>query len=148
MKVKSAASPYSFFLHVCTWWSFGCDKLFSTMTSHSMFTTQHQSLAEMHTADTGSIPWCSKRFFSQSQLSVQTLLSCSYNLHGQSRVLKSKHTSKIPKRWQPYHCLDAQKYTLGQPCKMECCCVSGKKNGKPSLKLFVPPPPPMGVLPP
>ena len=32
-----------------------------------------------HAAIAGSIPWCSKGFFSQSQLSVQTLLQCLYN---------------------------------------------------------------------
>ena len=32
---------------------------------------------DQHAADAGSIPWCSKGFFSQSQLSVQTLLRVS-----------------------------------------------------------------------
>ena len=31
-----------------------------------------------HAADTGSIPWCGKGFFAQSQFSVQTLLWCLY----------------------------------------------------------------------
>ena len=34
--------------------------------------------SDRHTADTGSIPLCSKGFFSQSQLSVKTLLQCPF----------------------------------------------------------------------
>ena len=35
--------------------------------------------SDRHVADTGSIPRCGKGFFSQSQLSVQTLLQCTYS---------------------------------------------------------------------
>ena len=34
--------------------------------------------SDLHTANAGSIPCCGKGFFSQSQLSVQTLLRCLY----------------------------------------------------------------------
>ena len=34
--------------------------------------------SDRHAADAGSIPRCGKEFFSQSQLSVQTLLRCPY----------------------------------------------------------------------
>ena len=34
--------------------------------------------SDRHAADAGSIPPCSKGFFSQGQLSVQTLLRCPY----------------------------------------------------------------------
>ena len=48
-----------------------------------------------HAADTGSIPRCGKGFFSQSQLSAQTLLSVSANCRVQSHTLTSVHTLKI-----------------------------------------------------
>ena len=35
--------------------------------------------SDWHTTDTGPIPWCSKGFFSQSQLSVQTLSQCPHS---------------------------------------------------------------------
>ena len=37
--------------------------------------------SDRHTADAGSIPWCGKAFFSQSPLSVQTLLRCPQTSH-------------------------------------------------------------------
>ena len=36
------------------------------------------SALDRHVADAGSIPRCGKRFFSRSQLAVQTLLRCPY----------------------------------------------------------------------
>ena len=46
--------------------------------------------------DAGSSPWCGKGFFSQSQLSVQTLLRCPYSPCVQSRGSTSVCTLKIP----------------------------------------------------
>ena len=43
----------------------------------------------------GSIPWCSKGFFSQAQLSVQTLVRCPYSPHVQSHASTSVHMLKI-----------------------------------------------------
>ena len=37
-------------------------------------------VSDWHAADAGSVSWCHKGFFSQSQLSVQTLLRCPYTL--------------------------------------------------------------------
>ena len=50
---------------------------------------------DRHAADAGSIPRCGKRFFSQSQLSVQTLLRASVHPRVQSHVLTSVRTVKI-----------------------------------------------------
>ena len=47
-------------------------------------------------ADAGSIPRCGKGFFSQSQLSMQTLLRCPYTQSVQSNVLTSVLTLKTP----------------------------------------------------
>ena len=49
-----------------------------------------------HDAEAGSIPRCGKGFFSQSQLSVQTLLRSPYNPRVQSHALPSVRTLKIP----------------------------------------------------
>ena len=59
--------------------------------------------------DAGSSPWCGNGFFSQSQLSAQTLLRCPYSpLCGIARVNISAHV-KNPKHWQPHQCLDTRK---------------------------------------
>ena len=42
--------------------------------------------SDRHAADAGSIPWCGKGFFSQSQLSVQTLLHVSVHPRLQSHA--------------------------------------------------------------
>ena len=47
------------------------------------------------TIEAGLIPWCGKGFFSQSQLSVQTLLQCPYIPHVQSHALTSVCALKI-----------------------------------------------------
>ena len=49
--------------------------------------------SDRHAADAESIPRCGKGFFSQSQLSVKTLLRCP---RVQSQVLTSVRTLKIP----------------------------------------------------
>ena len=49
-----------------------------------------------HAAEVGSIPRCGKGFFSQSQLSVQTLLRVSVQPRVQSHALTSVRTLKIP----------------------------------------------------
>ena len=49
-----------------------------------------------HNTDVGSSPGCSKGFFSQSQLSVQTLLQCPYSPHVQLHASTSVHTLKFP----------------------------------------------------
>ena len=50
---------------------------------------------DRHAADGGSIPRCGKGFFSQSQLSVQTLLRVSAHPRVQSHALTSVRTLKI-----------------------------------------------------
>ena len=52
--------------------------------------------SDQHTAEAGSIPWCGKGFFPQSQLSVQTLLRCPNSTHVQSHTLTSMCTLRIP----------------------------------------------------
>ena len=52
--------------------------------------------SDWHADDAGSIPQCGKGFFSQSQLSVQTLLRCSYSPRVQSHAFPSVCTLKIP----------------------------------------------------
>ena len=49
-----------------------------------------------HAAEAGSIPRGGKRFFSQSQLSMQSLLRCPYTPRVQLRALTSRRTLKIP----------------------------------------------------
>ena len=51
--------------------------------------------SDRHAADAGSIPWCSKGFFSPSQLSVQTLLHVSVHPRVQSHALTSVPKLKI-----------------------------------------------------
>ena len=51
--------------------------------------------SDRHAADAGSIPRCGKGFFSQSQLSVQTLLRVSLHPRVQSHALTAVHTLKI-----------------------------------------------------
>ena len=52
--------------------------------------------SDRHAADAGSIPRCGKGFFSQSQLSVQTLLRVSVHPRVQSHALTCVRTLKIP----------------------------------------------------
>ena len=52
--------------------------------------------SDRHAADAGSIPRCGKGFFSQRQLSVQTLLRVSVHPRVQSHALTSVRTLKIP----------------------------------------------------
>ena len=49
---------------------------------------------DRHAADAGSIPRCGEGFFSQSQLSVQTLLRVSVHPRVQSHALTSVRTWK------------------------------------------------------
>ena len=64
-------------------------------------------------ADASWSPWCSKAYFFQSQLSVQTLLQCPYTPHYNRIHQHYVHIVQNPKRWQPHHCLDTWKhYTL------------------------------------
>ena len=49
--------------------------------------------SDCHVTDAGLIPWCSKEFSSQSQLSVQTLFRCLYTV--QSHALTPVHMLKI-----------------------------------------------------
>ena len=71
-------------------------------------------LVERSTEKAGTVlTWvqCSKGFFSQSQLQVQTLIQCLYSTPCAIGYinLTSVHMLKIP-HWQPYQCLDTQKY--------------------------------------
>ena len=53
--------------------------------------------SDRHAADAGSIPRCGKGFFfSQSQLSVQTLLRVSVHPRAQSHAVASARMLKIP----------------------------------------------------
>ena len=52
--------------------------------------------SDRHAAEAGSIPRCGKGFFSQSQLSVQTLLRVSVQPRLQSHAFTSMRTLKIP----------------------------------------------------
>ena len=49
----------------------------SVLVSYEMWSTNFVGASDRHAADGGSIPRCGKGFFSQSQLSVQTLLRVS-----------------------------------------------------------------------
>jgi len=62
-----------------------------------------------HSTNMGSSPQCSKGFFSQSQLQVQTLIQCLYSTPCAIAYinLTSVHMLKIP-HWQPYQCLDTK----------------------------------------
>ena len=51
--------------------------------------------SDCHAADAGSVPWCSKGFFSQSQLSVKILLRVSVHSRVQSHALTSVRMLKI-----------------------------------------------------
>ena len=51
--------------------------------------------SDRHAADAGSIPWCGKGFFSQSQVSVHTLLRVSVHPRVQSHALASVCILKI-----------------------------------------------------
>ena len=50
---------------------------------------------DCHAADAGLIPWCGKGFFSQSQLSVQTLSWCPYTPRVQLYALTPVCSLKI-----------------------------------------------------
>ena len=52
--------------------------------------------SDWHPADASSIPRCGEGFFSQRQLSVQTLPRCPYSPRVQSHVLIYVRTLKIP----------------------------------------------------
>ena len=54
------------------------------------------SVSDWHAADFGPTAWCSKGFFSQSRLSVQTFCQCLYSPCLQSHALTSLCTLKIP----------------------------------------------------
>ena len=58
-------------------------------------TAQLVRASDCHAVDAGSIPQGGKGFFSQSQLSVQTLLRVSVHPRVQSHVLTSVRTLKI-----------------------------------------------------
>ena len=49
-----------------------------TLCTHLWNVAQLVRAMDRHYIDAGLIPWCGKGFFSQSQLSVQTLLQCLY----------------------------------------------------------------------
>ena len=51
---------------------------------------------DRHVADIGLIPRCSKGFFSQGQLAMQTLLWCLYTPSVQAHALSSMRMLKIP----------------------------------------------------
>ena len=77
--------------------------------------------------------WCRfdspirNRFFSQNQLSVNTLLQSSHSpLWAVTRINICAHV-KDPIHWKSYHWWDSRKNSvLGQPSKMECNCLSGR----------------------
>ena len=52
--------------------------------------------SDRHAADAGSIPQCGKGFFSQTQLSVHSLLRVSVHPRVQSHAFTSVRTLKIP----------------------------------------------------
>jgi len=59
--------------------------------------SMHHNLHDVYVCiNTGSSPRYGKGFFSQSQLSVQTLIQCPYSLHVQSHASTSVCTLKIP----------------------------------------------------
>ena len=58
--------------------AFACFVLIQTYTMVGGDVAQLVRALDWHAADAGSIPWCGKRFFSWSQISVQTLLQCLY----------------------------------------------------------------------
>ena len=53
-------------------------------------------VSDRHAAEAGSIPRCGKEFFSQSRLSVQTLLPCPHSPRVQSHALTSVCELKFP----------------------------------------------------
>ena len=57
---------------------------------------EHQTDTVLRQAEAGLIPWCGKGFFSQNQLSVQTLLQCLYSSLVQWHALTFVCTLKIP----------------------------------------------------
>ena len=58
--------------------------------------------SDRHASDAGSIPRCGKEFFSQSQLSVQTLLRVSVQPPCAIACINICARVKDPKHWQPY----------------------------------------------
>ena len=73
-------------------------------------------LIERQTEKPGAIltcvraPRCGKGFFSQSQLSVQTLLRCLYSPPCAIAGISICAHVKNPQHWQPYHCLGTRQY--------------------------------------
>ena len=67
--------------------------------------------SDRHAAGAGSILRCGKGFFSQSQLSMQTLLQCP-SIQPQCTFACSIICAHVedPKHWQPYLCLETRKY--------------------------------------
>ena len=83
-----------------------------------------QSIGPAHqSADVGSTPRCGKGFFSPSQHSVQTLLQCSYSLHGQSHALTSVCMIKIPSLGS--HAIVWTNENTGHTSRIGYCCSCG-----------------------
>ena len=53
------------------------------------------SASDRHATETDSTPRCRKGFFSMSQLSVQTLLRCPYNIRVQPHAIQSVHVKDL-----------------------------------------------------
>ena len=83
-------------------------------------------------ADAGSTPLCSKRVFSQSTCSADSLMVFMQPPYAVTRTNTCVHI-RCPQHWQPCIPLFEQtkiQHTLGQPLKMECGCVSGGETEK------------------
>ena len=74
------------FLYCEKFWTVSCSRCSSVGRELETFTSLKRVL----------IPWCGKGFFSQSQLSVQTLLRCPHSSVVQSRALTSVRVLKTP----------------------------------------------------
>ena len=66
--------------------------------------------SDRHAAEAGSILRCGEEFFSQSQLSVQTLLRVSVQPSCAVAWINIYAHVKDHKHWQPFLCLDTRKY--------------------------------------
>ncbi len=83
---------------------------FSVSTLNHVLTPIHRESMQSCNTDVGLSPQCSKGFFfAPSQLSVQTL-TVSVQLQCAIACISSCAHFKHPKHWQPYNCLDTQKY--------------------------------------
>ena len=83
---------------------------FSVSTLNHVLTPIHRESMQSCNTDVGLSPQCSKGFFfAPSQLSVQTL-TVSVQLQCAIACISSCAHFKHPKLWQPYNCLDTQKY--------------------------------------